>query len=332
MLERWNEDDRMFLALRIKKRLIPTILGGIVGDALGVPVEFKSRDLYIKGMTGYGTYNQPEGTWSDDTSLTLCLIENLIEEKDETDLMEKFIAYRDKGYWTPYGTMFDIGRTTDEAIERFKNGVPAGQCGGTAEFDNGNGALMRVSPLVFTLWEEFDFNKRKKEIERVAQITHGHPRSTLGCIIYLEFLINLFHNNSPIEALEMSMDTCFNELKTNEKYIRELSFYKKIFDKSILNANREDIRSDGYVVHSLEAALWCFFKHDNYKDSVLEAVNLGGDTDTIAFLTGTMAGLYYRMESIPEEWINTLARKEDIFTLCERFFQYCFKKADKTKE
>ena len=139
----WNEDNHLS---NFRKRLYSTIIGGIIGDALGVPVEFKARNLNITGMTGYGTYNQPPGTWSDDTSLTLCLMENLIEEKDETELMKKFAAYRE-GYWTPYGSMFDIGRATDDAIERFKRGVPIEQCGGATEFDNGNGALMRISPL-----------------------------------------------------------------------------------------------------------------------------------------------------------------------------------------
>lgn len=330
MEQRWDDDDRIFLGLKIKRRLLPTIIGGIVGDALGVPVEFKERDLSVKSMIGYGTYNQPPGTWSDDTSLTMCLIENILDKKDEFDLMQKFVAYHDNGYWTPYGEMFDIGRTTVEAIHKFKEGIPANQCGGTSEYDNGNGALMRISPLVFTLWDEFDFQKRVKEIERICYVTHRHPRSTLGCIIYVEFLINLFHSNPPLKAYEMTINQCEDLLKNNE-YAKEFAYFERILDKSIIESNRNAITSDGYTVHSLEAAFWCFFNHDNYVDSVLAAVNLGGDTDTIALLTGTMAGMYYKIESIPEEWINQLARKDDVLNTCKRFLTYCYKEADDDK-
>lgn len=315
-------------AERIKETLYSTILGGIIGDALGVPVEFKARNAGVTDMIGYGTYNMPPGTWSDDTSLTMCLIENLIEEKDETDLMKRFVAYRDQGYWTPYGEMFDIGIATVTAIDRFKKGIPAVQCGGKTEYDNGNGALMRIAPLVFTLWQETDFQMRKKEIERIAHVTHGHPRSTLGTMIYVEFLLNLFHKHSPTDSLEMAINICQKELALEDTYTREFGAYERIFKRSLLEAERDDIRSDGYVVHSLEAALWCFFKHPTYKDAVLEAVNLGSDTDTIAFITGTMAGMYYGMDNIPEKWVNTLVSKDKIVNLCDRFTVYCMEKAN----
>ncbi|MED1739607.1 ADP-ribosylglycohydrolase family protein [Bacillus swezeyi] len=319
----WNDDNRIST---IKKRLFSTIIGGIIGDALGVPAEFKARNLNITGMTGYGTYNQPPGTWSDDTSLTLCLMENLIEENDETELMKKFAAYRE-GYWTPYGRMFDIGRATDEAIERFRRGAPIEKCGGASEFDNGNGALMRISPLAFTLWNEPDFLKRKTEIERWAFLTHRHPRSTLGCIIYIECLIELFHQHPPKEAYQKAVHLCLKNLAGTE-YENEFAAYQRILNEEVDFLKREEIMSDGYVVHSLEAALWCFLNHDRYSDAVLEAVNLGEDTDTIAFITGTLAGMHHKLEGIPEEWINALARKGDIMELCERFFQLCVKKAE----
>ncbi|MFY4775172.1 ADP-ribosylglycohydrolase family protein [Metabacillus sp. RGM 3146] len=326
MLDRWDADDRIFLTLRIKKRLFPTLIGGIVGDALGVPVEFEPRGINISGMTGYGTYNQPPGTWSDDTSLTLCLIENLIEEKDEYGLMEKFMEYRN-GYWTPYGRMFDIGLATDDAIERYKNGIPLNECGGASVSDNGNGALMRISPLIFTLFHEPDFNKRLQEIERVAEITHAHPRSTMGCILYIQLLFYLFHNYAPLAAFDHTLKTCIQGLSSNEKYKTEFEHYRRIFDRSILDLSINEIKSDGYVVHSLEAAIWCFLIHDNYRQAVLEAVNLGGDTDTIAFITGTLAGMRYKIESIPEEWIDALARKQDIDDLLNRFTEFCGRKA-----
>ncbi len=317
-----------FPAERMKEAIYSTIIGGIIGDALGVPVEFKARDAGVTDMIGYGTYNMPPGTWSDDTSLTMCLIENLISGKDENDLMNRFVAYQDKGYWTPYGEMFDIGIATANAISRYKQGVPAVQCGGKTEYDNGNGALMRIVPLVFTLTNEPDFQTRKKEIERIAHTTHGHPRSTLATIIYVEFLLNMYDKHSPIDSLKMALNTCKKELKEEDRYQEEFASYERIFNLSLLEADRDDIRSDGYVVHSLEAALWCFFKHPTYEAAVLEAVNLGNDTDTIAFITGTMAGMYHGMENIPEKWIDALVSKDKLINLCDRFYDYCSQKSN----
>ena len=314
---------------RVKETLYPTILGGIIGDALGVPVEFTARNAGVTDMIGYGTYNMPPGTWSDDTSLTMCLIENLIAEKDETDVMNRFVAYQDQGYWTPYGEMFDIGIATADAISRFKQGVPAVQCGGNTEYDNGNGALMRIAPLVFSLSQETDFQTRKKEIERVAHVPHRHPRSTLGTIMYVEFLMNMYDKHSPLDSLKIAVNTCHEELAAEDHYKNEFGAYERIFSLSLLEADRDDIRSDGYVVHSLEAALWCFFKHQTFEDAVLEAVNLGSDTDTIAFITGTMAGMYYGMDNIPHKWVKALVGKEKIFNLCDRFYHHCIGKMER---
>lgn len=327
MLDRWDADDRMFLKRHLKKRIFPTILGGAIADALGVPVEFQPRNINVTGMTGFGTHNQPLGTWSDDTSLTICLMETLIEEQNEYELMKKFVEYR-KGYWTPYGDMFDIGLSTDNAIERFVNGTPLEECGGNSDSDNGNGALMRIAPLAFTLWHETDFHTQREKIERIAGITHSHPRSTLGCIIYLQLLIELFNNHPPLRAFDKAVEVCKKELKGYDQYENEFSHYNRIFNQTILKADISEVKSSGYVVHSLEAAIWSFMKHDNYKDAVLEAVNLGGDTDTIGFLTGTLAGMRYKMESIPREWIDALAKKDEIEVLCAKFTEYCFQIAN----
>ena len=131
---KWELDSKMALELDIKDRLMPTIYGGVIGDMLGVPVEFRKRGSYkVEGVTGYGTYNQKPGTWSDDTSMTFCLIQNIIEKGTTEDLMQKFVDYAEKGYMTPYGKMFDIGRTTVESIRRFKKGIPAEECGGDTD-------------------------------------------------------------------------------------------------------------------------------------------------------------------------------------------------------
>ena len=195
--EKWEIDSKAFLAVAIKDRLMPTIYGGIVGDMLGVPVEFRQRGTYkIEGVTGYGTYNQKPGTWSDDTSMTFCLMQNIIEKGTPEDLMFKFVNYAENGYMTPYGEMFDIGRTTIDSIKRFKMGIPAEECGGNTEYDNGNGALMRIAPLSLLFYMNPNFLERVEMSKCYTELTHRHPRSITGSILFfftLEYLENILH-------------------------------------------------------------------------------------------------------------------------------------------
>lgn len=178
------------------------IYGLVIGDALGVPVEFEERDTYrLYDMVGYGTYHQPPGTWSDDTSLTLALIEHLGKKSDLSILMDKFVAYRD-GYLTPFGYCFDIGIATNEAIERYLSGISPEACGGKDERSNGNGALMRISPLVFLLNKNTNLSEQVKLIIKYTTLTHHHPRSIVASIIYIFLLKELLFNDSLIEVLE----------------------------------------------------------------------------------------------------------------------------------
>ncbi|WP_038245955.1 ADP-ribosylglycohydrolase family protein [Virgibacillus salexigens] len=328
MIDRWEDDNKSFLKLSVKQRIMPTIYGGIIGDLLGVPVEFRKRDSYcIKDVTGFGTYNQPPGTWSDDTSLTMCLIENLIEEGPKTDLMDKFVQYKRDGYWTPYGKMFDIGRTTDEAITRYEHGMTVEECGGRDEYENGNGAIMRIAPLVFVLYNEFNFMKKVEFIKSFTKLTHAHPRSIVGSIIFIEFLFRLYHNNTPQEALNVIKRLFDKNFDESHNYQQELNCYARLFDNEFFELDKVEINSDGYVVHTLEAAIWCLGNSTNFVEAVLKAVNLGDDTDTIAAITGNMAGMYYKMKEIPSEWLDKIARKRDIDKLVNNFYHYCADKA-----
>lgn len=324
MRERWEDDAKEQSLYSLNRKIQAVIIGGAIGDALGVPYEFKKRDTYIAtDMSGNGTYNQPKGTWSDDTSLTLCLIENFIEGGNLCKLFDKFQNYEKNGYWTPYGHRFDIGITTLQAIEKYKRGVPPELCGGSSEKDNGNGALMRISPILFVTI--FDKNPQNiiKMVRKYSSITHMHPRSVLGCIIYIEFLTRVYLNDDFNTSLEICCNFCNDAIKDNELK-NEFQHYQRIFKKEIIELKRTDISSDGYVVNSLEAALWCFATTNSYEAAVLKAVNLGGDTDTIAFLTGTIAGLKYGINNIPIKWIRQLIRLNDIKELCGKFSEYCF--------
>ena len=305
----------------LRTMISAVIYGLVVGDALGVPVEFEKRDTYsITDMVGYGTYNQPPGIWSDDTSLTLALMEHLGEKSDLSILMDKFVSYRD-GYLTPFGYCFDIGIATNEAIERYLSGISPEVCGGKDERSNGNGALMRISPLVFLLLKNFNLINQVKVIKKYTTLTHGHPRSIVASIIYLFLLKDmLFYDSLPevLDSVQIKLEEIFSQ---NSEYWEEYeNHFKEIFDEEFYHKSREEIKSTGYVVDTLKACLWCVGTTNSFKDAVLKAVNLGEDTDTIGAITGTLAGAKYSFESIPKEWIEKLVNKALIEEKCEQLF------------
>lgn len=294
----------------LAKQTQALIYGLAVGDALGVPVEFYIRDTFqITDMAGYGTHNQPLGTWSDDTSLTLALLEHLSEGSDLPALMDKFVAYRE-GYLTPYNHCFDIGNATNQAISRYLGGASPVNSGGADERDNGNGALMRISPLAVLLIGEEDFSLKAKVIEKYTRITHAHPRSLVGSIIYVQVLIGLLSGLDLPTTLRQTKELLLEYLATDPVLAAEFEqCYLEIFSPKFLLKPRAEVRSTGYVVDSLKAAIWCVGTTADFPSAVLQAVNLGEDTDTIGAITGTLAAAIYQLSGIPENWLNRLAAK-----------------------
>ena len=312
----------------MNNKIMDAIKGGIwgliVGDALGVPVEFQDREELEKNpvidMRAYGTHNQPKGTWSDDTSMTLCLVDNLIKGYNLNEIANNFVKWYRQGFMTPYGVAFDIGNTTRKAIYNIEAGVNVIEAGGAAQYDNGNGSLMRILPLAFYLRNEDNLDKKFKIIHDVSAITHRHNISKIACSIYVEFAINLINGSSKEEAYEKMKDVILNYYKDDE-YLDDLKSFKRVLQGDIWNEKLNDIKSSGYVVHTLEASLWCFFNNDNYKDTVLQAVNLGDDTDTTAAVVGGLAGIYYGYKGIYNPWLNEMASFEIINELIDRFYK-----------
>jgi ADP-ribosylglycohydrolase len=296
------------------------LFGFCVGDALGVPVEFSTRDERkrdpIKEMRAYGTYHQPFGTWSDDTSLTLCLIESINNHYSVQRVADNFMKYYKYGYLTPYCEVFDIGKSTKNAIDKMIHGVEPVDCGGKTEQDNVNGSLMRVLPLAYYVKNMLPI-KQIEIVEEVSSLTHSHKRSKLACIFYIEFVINLLNGNKKDEAYKNTIE--FVKKYCKEIYSEEIENYRRILDGTIASYNEEQIKSSGYVIETIEAALWSFLTTDSYNEAVLKAINLGGDTDTIAAIVGGMAGTYYGFQSIPDNWVQNLARKEEIYEMLTKF-------------
>ena len=299
------------------------LLGIAIGDALGVPVEFEHRQELEKnpvvGMREYGTHNQPKGTWSDDSSLALCLAESLCNGYNLNDIADKFIRWYYDGYCTPYGRVFDVGITTARAISNLQSGIKPNLAGMDRERDNGNGSLMRILPLVPYIlnMEEED---RFRIIGEVSSLTHRHPRSILACIALCEFAIQ-YIDLQAVERAYQAMQQTILQLLKKEMFIEEDIPFKRLVGLSyeeFKNIELKNIRSTGYAIDTLEASLWCVFNTTNYKDAVLKAVNLGDDTDTVGAITGGLAGIIYGYDTIPSEWLEVLAKKDDIIELADK--------------
>jgi ADP-ribosyl-[dinitrogen reductase] hydrolase len=305
-------------------KVLSGLMGVCVGDALGVPVEFYSRDRLslsrVTGIQGYGTYNQPPGTWSDDSSLTFCLAEALAQEKLTTKLIEaianNFCRWYEEGYWTPYGTVFDIGGTTIDAIERLQEGISPVKAGGSDEFSNGNGSLMRILPLAFC-HSQLEFSELIELVHQVSCITHAHPRSQISCGIYISIAVSLLEGKEPSQAYLDGIQRV-QEIYQQLPYAKEIFYFYRVSDGKIGTFPIDAINSGGYVIDTLEASLWCFLNSSSYSEAVLKAVNMGGDTDTTAAVTGGLAGIYYGIENIPANWIEQIAKKDDIIDLAAR--------------
>ncbi|PLS18899.1 hypothetical protein CVD28_00420 [Bacillus sp. M6-12] len=304
------------------EQVIGSLIGFTVGDALGVPLEFQSRQEAqgVSDMRGYGTHGQPKGSWSDDSSLTFCLVENLIEGYDIEKLKNSFCEWYYYGYWTHDGKLpFDIGQSTFKALSKIKAGISKGETGESSEKSNGNGSLMRVMPLSFYLKHTLSPNDKFPFIEEVSGITHAHIRSKIACSFYVEFAIQLLHDIQPKEAYQKTV-RIITDYYTQQGFADELIYFERILQQDISLLEKEDIESSGYVIHSLEATLWCFLNHSTYREVVLSAIQLGGDTDTIGALAGGLAGMYYGYSTIPSKWVRKIARKNDIVDLSNRFY------------
>ena len=297
------------------------LIGSAVGDALGVPVEFKSRQYLqqnpVTDMMGYGTYNMPPGTFSDVSSMMFCLAESLCNGYNVNDIAEKFQMWMHEGYWTADGEVFDVGISTRKAINRLRVVKNPTEAGSTAESDNGNGSLMRILPLaIFT--KDLSIDERCEIVKEVSSITHAHNRSVLACIYYIEFALNVLDSENLEEAYLNTNFWLKLFLEENEIYKNEFPYFERILSGKLIDLKEDEINSTGYVMDSLEASIWCLLHTDSYKDCVLKAVNLGHDTDTIACIAGGIAGIYYDAETIPTNWIEQLARVDDILHLAEQ--------------
>lgn len=320
------------------------IFGVAVGDALGVPVEFMDRDELdakpVTDMREFGTHGQPRGTWSDDSSMTFAAMDSLADKGgfEPEDVMRRFSDWLLYAEYTPHGRVFDVGMTCSRAVMEYGHGVEPLSCGGRGERDNGNGSLMRIMPFALIAakredyWDDAAMRETAEMVHGASSLTHGHPRSLIACLLYASACHELIYcQDAGIEAcLQRAVDGTLSFYEKgaercpwNDAAFREelwKNAYRRIRDLGEFGRlPRDAVRGSGYVLDTLEAAFWCLLHSQNYKECVLLAVNLGEDTDTVGAVAGGLAGLFYGLEGIPKEWVEALARKEWMETLCGRF-------------
>ena len=302
-------------------KFVDSIIGHAVGDAMGVPVEFCIRERLLNNpvtkMIGYGTHNMPAGTWSDDTSMEIATIDSFINKGcfDSRDIMNNFYLWVKDAKYTAGDVMFDIGHTCLQAINDYSHGCDADKCGADDMYSNGNGSLMRILPVaLYAYYKNIPEEEIVKLTNRISALTHAHEISKLGCYIYVRYVMLLLSGIDKYEA--------YNELKkvNYDYYSKEsLEVYNRILKDDISKFTIDDIKSSGYVVDSLEAALWVLLNGKNYEETIIGAINLGNDTDTIAAIAGSMAGIIYGVDAIPKEWLDTLIRKDYLVKLALDF-------------
>lgn len=313
------------------QRIKGALVGFIVGDALGVPVEFKSREELtnkkVTKMLEYGTHNKPIGTWSDDSSMMLATIDSIVRNNmiNYSDIMDCFLEWYSNGKYTPDGVVFDVGKATSLALRKYKDDKNNYLCGSNDINSNGNGSLMRILPISIYLHctDEPVFDV----IKNISQMTHAHIYSVFSCLIYTVFIDEYLKELDIRKAYGNMQLNIKNVLENdNDSILGDVDDLKSVFNRivyeDISKLSEDKIKSSGYVVDTLEACLWCVLNSKSYKDAVLLAVNLGNDTDTIGALTGALAGLIYGYGCIPEKWINKLKKREYIESLIKKYILF----------
>lgn len=296
-----------------------TILGFVVGDAMGVPAEFESREYLkqhrIEKMEGYLSYMQPAGTWSDDSSMTLATLHSIAEKNgiNYEDMMNKFIEWYKNAAYTATDMLFDIGNTTRESLNLYLDGFEPLNCGFGGIYDNGNGSLMRMLPIaLYTYYKDVKEETIYELVKNTSSLTHSHPISIMGCYIYVKFIHLLLETKDKQDSYNNVKKLDYQKYFDNETILK----YDRLFN-DIYKRNIDEIDSSGYIVSTLEAVFYVILNNNTYKEAILEAINLGEDTDTIGAITGSIISIL--SNDIPENWLRELKKRQLVDEISKEF-------------
>ena len=316
--------EKRFNRKKISECVKDSIVGFAIGDALGVPLEGMDRGVYKKRntdeMLGGMSHNQELGTWSDDTSMTLATMDSIITlgEINYDDIAKRFCKWLFGGDYTANGDVFDFGNTTYRALNKFYYQMnDAINCGLKDEYDCDNGSLMRMLPIA----QYYYFNRGYDRLEmidtinNISSITHANDTCKLGCNILCRYIYYLLDGYTKETAYELIQNEDYSDVFDQQT----ISKFERILDGTLSILPEKYVKSSGYVVDTLEAAIYTILHTDNFKDAIINAVDLGKDTDTIGAIVGSLAGIIYNYDEIPEKWLNNTKKIEQIQVMAEEY-------------
>lgn len=285
-------------------RTIGCLVGLAVGDALGAPVEFRRRGTFepVTGMRAGGYFRLPAGAWTDDTAMALCLAESIlaVPEFSELDLLERFWRWLEHGENTSTGRALGVGQNTFRALSNFRRtGALSAPPNGNRS--HGNGALMRMAPVACRYWR--DPKLARSIAARQSRTTHHSALSEAACELQAELLCGLIAGQD--------WDECVAAIR-KEEWQPEIA---AVLSRDWRPLSPDEVTASGYVVKTLEAALWATHTSDDFAEAVLKAVNLGDDADTVGAVTGQLAGARFGLPLIPSEWLRNLIEEARIQNL-----------------
>lgn len=283
------------------------MIGLAVGDAIGTTVEFMAAGTFtpLTDMVGGGPFSLPKGAWTDDTSMALCLAESLVEcgTFDPRDQCRRYLRWWRDGHWSSTGRCFDIGITTRTALALFESTGNA-FAGASDPQSAGNGSVMRLAPVV--AWAASDPARAIHLARESSRTTHGATECLDGCELLARLLLVGYAGGDVKDPIDPAILGGWSPR------------LQAVASMTAAVAERPPCAPTGYVVDTLACARWAVAQSTGFREAILLAANLGGDADTIAAVTGQLAGAEWGMAGIPGEWVEKLARREEIMTVCER--------------
>lgn len=299
-----------------KDKFRGTLLGLATGDALGTTVEFSQRGTFepLTTIVGGGPFSLKPGEWTDDTSMALCLGQSLItcKEMNLRDQLDRYIEWWKVGHNSVTGECFDIGSTVRKALENFA--ITDNPYSGSIDpMSAGNGSIMRLAPV--PMFFAHDLLLSGIQAAESSRTTHGAKDATDACYVYAQLITAALHGQSKDEILSPRKIIPYEQKPFTPGVVAIVEGHYK-------NKEAIDIHGSGYVVQSLEAALWAFWNTHTFEEGALLAVNLGDDADTTGAVYGQIAGAYYGMKGIPKHWLKKLAWKDKISHLADQLYHH----------
>jgi ADP-ribosyl-[dinitrogen reductase] hydrolase len=287
---------------KVFERYCGALLGLATGDALGTTLEFQERDIqHVADIVGGGPFKLDAGWWTDDTSMACCLAYSLIKCRgfDARHVMESFSKWYLHGAYSPTGSCFDIGNATKSAIDHFLSSRNP-YAGSEDPNSAGNGSLMRLAPVV--LYYSGKFESAVHYASQSSRLTHGAQEAIDACRYFAALLYGALHG----EEKDILLSELYSPVPGYWESNPLCPSIASIARGSYKMKSRDEIRSSGYVVDTLEAALWSFNRNSDFRSTLIEAVNLAGDADTVGAVCGQISGAFYGETEIPIDWITKL--------------------------